>query len=146
MIPWDGRRRVPYPELAGGVVLVVVSFAVGKLGLFPSVALVAGGFLGGAVAGMLTSRGDAGYLRGILAAVVAAPALLTLYVVDDLVLSARYDVVLTTLGRSPDTLPSAIFVYTIYESLAILLPIGVGLITGLIGGIVGFRFRRVLPV
>jgi len=137
-------RGLDHPELVGGAVVVVFSFAVGKLGLLPTTAIVANGLLGGMVAGTLTAWDDAGYYRGALAAVVATPLLLVLHVADDFVLSGRYDVVLTTLGRPPGTLVDQLLVYGIYEALAVSLPAGVALATGLVGGVLGFRLRRLL--
>ncbi|NLV10141.1 hypothetical protein ACAH01_11530 [Halomicrobium sp. HM KBTZ05] len=135
-------RGLDHPEFVGAVVVVVFSFAVGKLGLLPTTAIVANGFLGGVVAGTLTAWDDAGYYRGALAAVVATPLLLAVHVVDDFVISGRYDVVLTTLGRPPGTLVDQLIVYGIYEGLAVSLPAAVALATGLVGGAVGFRLRR----
>ena len=135
-------RGLDHPEFAGAVVVVVFSFAVGKLGLLPTTAIVANGFLGGVVAGTLTAWDDAGYYRGALAAVVATPLLLAVHVVDDFVISGRYDVVLTTLGRAPETLLDQLLVYGIYEALAVSLPAGVALATGLVGGAIGIRLRR----
>ena len=133
--------RARYPECIGAVGISTFTFAVTRLGLLPKTYVLANGLLGGVVVGILTPRQDSGYFRGLLASVGAVALIPALAVIDDLVLTIRYDIVLTTFGRTPTGMLDQFLLYTVYEAIVVSPFVVLALLTGFIGGALGFELK-----
>lgn len=121
---WRLRGEPPRPWraiLLATLAMALVAYVAVKLSLLARSHLAFAGLLGGAVVGYAEDRVDRALLHAGLAAVLLVPATVALFTADDVVIAARYDVVIPPMTFLPPDTVSRVFVFAVFETYVVVL-------------------------
>jgi hypothetical protein len=144
---WRLRGTPPRPWAAillGATLMALVAYLVVRLTLVGRSVVVGYGLLGGAVVGLAEERVDRALANAAVTVAVAFVLQVALFVVDDLVVTARYDVAIPPAALSPETLSSQLLVFAAFETYVAILVVVPGAFGALLAAAVIPTARRLL--
>jgi len=134
--------------LVGSILMTLWYVLSSRLLLISQSYTIYAGAVGGFVAAVLfEERWDDGLESGFVAGLVAAPLTVSLLVAYDIVITSRYDIQITNIGRMsarPESLLSKVFVYGTYEAVFGLFPLVLFLVGGIAGGLGGGKLGGIV--
>jgi hypothetical protein len=140
------RSFVPSPRsslVLGALATALLFYLSAKLIVVNQSYAIYAGIVGGTLAaGLRNGQWANGLEAGFKAGVLALPLMLVLFVLHDLILTAKYDIVLIREMAPPQDLLSKILLYTIHEAILAFYVIGLFPLGGLVGGVLGWLLNQ----
>jgi hypothetical protein len=144
---WRLRGSPPRPWAAillGAALMALVAYLVVRLTLLERSLVVGYGLLGGTAVGVVEERIDRALVHAAVTVAVAFVLQVALFVVDDLVVAARYGVVAPPMSLVPATLPSRVLVFAAFETYVAMLVVVPGAFGALLAAAAIPKARRLL--
>ena len=137
------RRSTYWPVIFGALSTALVFYLSMKLVVISRSYAIYAGVIGGTLAAIFQSeQWTHGLETGFKSGIIALPFSLFLFVCHDLILTAKYDIVLITEMAPPRDFLSKILLYSIHESILSFYTIGLFPLGGIFGGLLGWLLNR----
>lgn len=131
------------PVVLGALSTALIFYLSTKLVIINQSYAIYAGVIGGALAaGLRSGQWANGLETGFKSGILALPFMLVLFVLHDLILTAKYDITLIEGMAPPRDFFSKLLLYTIHEAILAFYVIGLFPLGGLLGGVLGWLLNQ----